>query len=114
MKRKIKGADKMFHTQKNTVFEPTISISEKGVNVKLIGMTLEIYPPSVVTKFSAIKRVGPTTRTNNNKIPAIIIFVLLSIFIPLSIPLVAEKIKRIVTIIITIICTHALLGRGVR
>src|SRR5690625_7937205 len=75
-------------------------------------MTLEIYPPSVVTKFSAIKRVGPTARTNNNKIPAIIIFVLLSIFIPLSIPLVAEKIKRIVTIIITIICTHALLVRG--
>src|SRR5699024_4177082 len=108
----MKGAHEICHAQKNMVFFPSHSLSEKGFNVKLIGTTFDMYPPSVVTKFSAINNVGPTTKRNNSRSPATPTFMLLNSLIPPSNPLATEIIKQAVTIIIIIICTQALLGIG--
>src|SRR5690625_8029983 len=94
MNSPIKGAQEICHAQKKMVFVPSQSLSEKGVNVKLIGTRLEMYPPSVVTKFSAIKRVGPNIIIKSSKRPATPILILLNILIPLSSPVEAEIIKR--------------------
>src|SRR5690625_3988585 len=40
----IKGAQEICQAQKKIVFVPSHSLSEKGVNVKLIGMTFVMYP----------------------------------------------------------------------
>src|SRR5699024_234559 len=52
----IKGAQAMCQAQKKIVFLPSQSLSVKGVKVKDMGTILEIYPPNVVTKLSAINK----------------------------------------------------------
>src|SRR5699024_3063118 len=98
----IKGAQAMCQAQKKIVFLPSQSLSVKGVKVKDMGTILEIYPPNVVTKLSAINKVGPKIIINNTKIAATAIFVLLKSRIPLSSPEAAEIMNKTVTIAIII------------
>src|SRR5699024_7788221 len=95
----INGAQDICHAQKKMVFLPNHSFPENGFNVKLIGIKLEIYPPTVVTKLSAINSVGPTMSRNMSRSPATHTLILLKIRIPLSSPLDAETIKSTDTII---------------
>src|SRR5699024_6469392 len=106
----IKGAHEICQAQKKMVFVPSHSLSEKGVSVSAIGITLVIYPPRVVTKLSAINKVGPTTITNKSSNPATIKLRLLNILIPLSRPRAAESINKNVTIIMITNCVQAEFG----
>src|SRR5690606_20175602 len=106
----INGAHEMCQAQKKIVFVPSQSLSEKGVNVNAIGMTLAIYPPKVVTKLSKMKSVGPKRMTNISNMPAIDKFVLLNILMPRSSPLPDEMRKRTVTTAITTSCVTVEFG----